>query len=82
MTSEFVLFSSNSSLNHLKNRKMSPTVHHKYKYLHSTVQRAKDTRQKFHFCRLPFEVLERLSMTFTANGKNETSAVCLQLSVR
>ena len=35
----------------------------------------------------PLEVLvimsiERLSMTFTANGKNETFAVCLQLSVQ
>ena len=27
-------------------------------------------------------LLERLSMTFTANGKNETFAVCLQLSVK
>ena len=26
--------------------------------------------------------IERLSMTFTANGKNETFAVCLQLSVQ
>ena len=28
------------------------------------------------------ELLERFSMTFTANGKNETFAVCLQLSVQ
>ena len=35
---------------------MSPTIRHKYKYFHSTVQRAKDRRQKFHFCRLPFDV--------------------------
>ena len=34
---------------------MSPTVRHKYKYFHYTVQRAKDSRQKFHFCRLPFD---------------------------
>ena len=27
-------------------------------------------------------IIERLSMTFTANGKNETSPVCLQLSVQ
>ena len=26
-------------------RKMSPTIHHKYKYFYSTVQRAKDRRQ-------------------------------------
>ena len=38
---------------------MSPTIRHKYKYFHSTVQRAKDSRQKFHFCRLPFDVRPR-----------------------
>ena len=35
---------------------MSPTIRNKYKYFHSTVQRVKDRRQKFHFCRLPFDV--------------------------
>ena len=35
---------------------MSPTIRHKYKYFHSTVQRAKNRRQKFQFCRLPFDV--------------------------
>ena len=38
---------------------MSPTIRHKYKYFHSTVQRAKDRRQKFHLCRLPFDVRPR-----------------------
>ena len=38
---------------------MSPTIRHEYKYFHSTVQRAKDRRQKFHFCRLPFDVRPR-----------------------
>ena len=42
-----------------KNRKMSPTVRHKYKYFYSTVQRAKYRRQKFHFCRLPFDLRPR-----------------------
>ena len=55
-TSEFLFFSSNPSLNHIKIKKMSPTIRHKYKYFHSTVQRAKDRRQKFHFCRLLFGV--------------------------
>ena len=59
MTSEFEFFSSNPSFNHIKNRKMSPTTRLKYKYFHSTVQRAKDRRQKFHFCRLPFDVRPR-----------------------
>ena len=35
---------------------MSSTIRHKYKYFHSTVQGAKDRRQKFHFCRLPSDV--------------------------
>ena len=34
---------------------MSPTIRRKYKYFHSTVQRAKDRRQKFHFCRLTYD---------------------------
>ena len=38
---------------------MSPTIRHKYKYFHSTAPRAKDRRQKFHFCRLPFDVRPR-----------------------
>ena len=59
MTSEFVFFSSNPSLSHIKNRKMSPTIRHKEKYFHFTVQRAKDKQQKFHFPRLPFDVRRR-----------------------
>ena len=38
---------------------MSPTIRQKYKYFHSTVQRAKNRRPKFHFCRLPFDVRPR-----------------------
>ena len=38
---------------------MSPAIRHKYKYFHSTVQRAKYRREKFHFCRLPFAVRPR-----------------------
>ena len=39
---------------------MSRTIRHKYRYFHSTIQtRAKDRLQKFHFCRLPFEVRPR-----------------------
>ena len=36
-----------------KNRKVSLTIHSKYKYFNFTLQRAEDRRQKFHFCRLP-----------------------------
>ena len=39
---------------------MSPTIHDKYKYFYSAVQRAKDRRQKFNFCRLPFGVTSSL----------------------
>ena len=35
---------------------MSLTIHCKYKYFDSIVQRAEDRRQKFHFCRLPLAV--------------------------
>ena len=45
-----------ASLNHIKIEKC---IRHKYKYFHSTVQRPKDRRQKFHFCRLPFDVRAR-----------------------
>ena len=38
---------------------MPPTIRYKYKYFHSAVQRAKDRRQKFHFCRLRFDVRPR-----------------------
>ena len=38
---------------------MSPTIRHKCKYFHSAAQRAKDRRQKFHFCRLQFDVRPR-----------------------
>ena len=48
---------------------MSPTIHHKYKYLHSTVQRAKHRRQKFHFCRLPFDVTASLISLFTQKNR-------------
>ena len=68
VTSEFVFFSSNPSLNNIKIEKMSPTIRHKYKYFHSTVQRAKDRQQKFHFCRLPFEVRPQLNLSINASA--------------
>ena len=42
---------------------MSLTIHCKYKYFDSTVQRAKDRRQKFYFCRLPFAVNLKLNLS-------------------
>ena len=42
---------------------MSPTIHHKHKYFHSTVQTAEDRRQKFHFCCLTFAVNVMLNLS-------------------
>ena len=44
-----------------KNRKVSLTIHCKYRYFDSTVQRAEDKGQKFYFCRLPFAVNVKLT---------------------
>ena len=46
-----------------KNRKVSVTIHCKYKYFDSTVQRAEDRREKFYFCRLPFAVNVKLNLS-------------------
>ena len=50
---------------------MSPTIRHKYKYFNSTVQRAKNRRQKFHFCRLPFDVRPR-NVKLNLSNEKET----------
>jgi len=42
---------------------MSPTIHRKYKYFHSTIQTAKDRGQKFRFCRLSFAVNVMLNLS-------------------
>ena len=42
---------------------MSLTIHSKYKYFDSTVQRVEDRWQKFHFCRLPFAVNVMLNLS-------------------
>ena len=52
-----------------KNRKVSLTIHCKYKYFDSTVQRAEDRRQKFYFRRLPFAVNVKLNLSIMF-GKN------------
>ena len=48
---------------------MSITIHSKYKYFDSTVQRAEDRRQKFHFCRLLFAVNVMLNLS---NNEQQT----------
>ena len=59
-----------------KNRKVSLTIHCKYKYLDSTEQRAEDRRQKFAVCRLPFAVNVKTSsiiqIEYTANKNRQT----------
>ena len=61
-TSDFLLFCCNSSINHTK-IEVSLAIHSKYKYFDSTVQRAENRRQKFHFCRLPFVVNVMLNLS-------------------
>ena len=45
-----------------QNSEMSLTIHCKYKYFDSTVQRTEDKGQKFYFCRLPFAVNVKLNL--------------------
>ena len=60
MTSEFVFLSSNPSLNHIKIEKcLLLFATNTNIFTLRTVQRANDRRQKFHFCRLPFDVRPR-----------------------
>ena len=49
---------------------MSYTIDSKYKYFHSTVQRAEDRGQKFHFCRLQFDVTSSLISLLLNNNNN------------
>ena len=56
-----------------KNRKVSLTIHCKYKYLDSTVQRAEDRRQKFTVRRLPFAVNVKREVKFDVYGKRQTA---------
>ena len=53
-----------------KNRKVSLTIHCKYKYFDSAVQRAEDRRQKFYFCRLPFAVNVKLNLSIESKDKS------------
>ena len=62
ITSDFLFFCCNPSVNHAK-MEVSLTIHSKYKYFDSTVQRAEDKRQKFHFCRLPFAAKVMLNLS-------------------
>ena len=52
-----------------KNRKVSLTIHCKYKYLDSTVQRAEDRRQKVYFCRLQFAVNVKLNLSIYKSSR-------------
>ena len=54
------MLSLNKSYN---NRKVSLTIHCKYKYFDSTIQRAEDRQQKFYFCRFPFAVNVKLNLS-------------------
>ena len=58
---------------------MSLTIHCKYKYFDSTVQRAEDRRQKFHFCRLPFAVNVMLNLSNETQQTASTVVVITQI---
>ena len=62
ITSDFLFFSCNPQINHTK-IEVSLIIHSKYKYFDSTVQRAEERQQKFHFCRLPFAVNVLLNLS-------------------
>ena len=62
-----------------KNRKVSLTIHCKYKYFDSTVQRAEDRRQKFYFCRLPSAVNVKLNLS-NRELKQTTTATATEKS--
>ena len=70
MTSEFVLFSSNPSLNHIKIEKFL-LLFATNTNISLTIQRAEDRRQKFHFCRLPFDVRPR-NVKLNLSNEKET----------
>ena len=58
-----------------KNRKVSLTIHCKYKYFDSTVKRAEDRGQKFYFCRqLPFTVTDvKLNLSIISDNTERGS---------
>ena len=58
-----------------KSRKVSLTIHCKYKYFGSTVQRPEDRRQKFYFCCLPFAV----NVKFNLSNINEERSIIRSL---
>ena len=57
--------------------KKSLTIHWKYKYFDSTVQRAEDRRQKFYFRRLSFAVNVKLNLSI--HSQREIEVVFLTL---
>ena len=64
-----------------KSRKVSLSIHCKYKSFDSTVQRAEGRRQKFYFCRLPFAVNVKLNLSnndlFTPPERSSTQGFFL-----
>ena len=69
-----------------KNRKVSLTIHCKYKYFDSTVQRAEERRQKFAVCRLPFAVNVKLNLSndsyFTYGSRDTLKSFTLFITIK
>ena len=61
---------------------MSLTIHSKYKYFDSTVQRAEDRRQKFHFCFLSFAVNVMLNLSMSVLVHFESWYISLPSSAK
>ena len=68
ITSVFLFFPRYPKINHTK-IEVSPTIHCKYEYFDSTVQRAEDRGQKFYFCRrLSFPVDVKLNLSIISDN--------------
>ena len=66
-----------------KNRKVSLTIHCKYEYFDSTVQRAEDGGQEFYFCRrLPFAVNVKLNLSIISDNTERGSLKITRCSCR
>ena len=62
---------------------MSLTIHCKYNYFDSTVQRTEDRRKKFHFCRLQFAVNVMLNLSkITTRVQNARTLPPFSLTTR
>ena len=65
-----------------KNRKVSLTIHCKYKYFDSTVQRAEDRLQTFYFCGWPFAVNVKLNLSISVSDPQSVRTVSQRSNIK